>query len=139
LKRYALNDLLLGKIDNIADKANLELGAGNGYFASLMMRRLSGQTPERLLITDQSQKLLTIAQTQHHADHAEYLLLDVQQAFPLDDASFDLILASMLLNELTTSSLQNGLQECARVLRPGGRLLGTIPHPAFVRWRKRAL
>jgi SAM-dependent methyltransferase len=127
-----LNDLLLGKIDSVAGKAILELGAGNGYFAPLMMRRYSGQTPERLLITDQSQKLLAIAQAQHRADHAEYLSLDVQQAFTLDNATFDLILASMLLNELTTSSLQNALQECARVLRQDGRLLATVPHPTFV-------
>ncbi len=97
-----------------------------------MLRRFSGQTPERLLITDQSQKLLAVAQTQHHADHAEYLSLDIQQAFPLDAASFDLSLASMLLNELTTSGLQNALQECARVLRPGSRLLAAVPHPVFI-------
>jgi SAM-dependent methyltransferase len=127
-----LNDRLLSKIEGIADKAILELGAGNGYFAPLMLRRFSGQAPERLLITDQSQKLLAIAQTQHHADHAEYLSLDVQQAFPLDNASFDLIVASMLLNELTTGGLQNALQECARVLRSDGRLLAAVPHPAFV-------
>jgi len=97
-----------------------------------MLRRFSGQTPARLLITDQSQKLLAIAQTQHRADHVEYLALDVQQPFPLDDSALDLILASMLLNELTTSSLQNALQECARTLRPGGQLLAAVPHPAFV-------
>jgi SAM-dependent methyltransferase len=97
-----------------------------------MLRRFSGQAPARLLVTDQSQKLLAIAQTQHRADHAEYLALDVQQPFPLDDGAFDLVLASMLLNELTTSSLQAALQECARVLRPGGRLVAAVPHPAFV-------
>jgi SAM-dependent methyltransferase len=132
LKRYLLNDRLLGKIESIAGKAILELGAGNGYFAPLMMRRFSGQAPERLLITDQAQKLLAVAQAQHHADHAEYLSLDVQQVFPLEDASFDLILASMLLNELTTSGLHCALQECARVLRPDGRLLAVVPHPTFV-------
>jgi len=132
LKRHALNDRLLSKIDSVAGKTILELGAGNGYFAPLMLRRFSGQAPARLLITDQSQKLLAIAQTLHRADHAEYLGLDVQQAFPLDDASFDLILASMLLNELTTSGLQTALQECVRVLRSDGRLLAAVPHPAFV-------
>jgi SAM-dependent methyltransferase len=122
----------LGKIESIAGKTILELGAGNGYFAAMMLRRFSGQTPARLLITDQSQKLLTIAQTQHRSDHAEYLSLDVQQLFPLGDGAFDLILASMLLNELTASGLHNALKECARVVRPGGQLLAAVPHPAFV-------
>jgi SAM-dependent methyltransferase len=97
-----------------------------------MLRRFSGQAPARLLITDQSQKLLAIAKARHRADRAEYLALDVQQPFPLDADTFDLVLASMLLNELTASGLQTTLQECARVLRPGGRLLGAVPHPAFV-------
>ncbi len=132
LKCYELNDRLLGKIKSIADKAILELGAGNGFFAPLMLRRFSGQTPVHLLITDQSQKLLAIAEAHHRADHAEYLALDVQQPFPLDAGAFDLVLASMLLNELTTSSLQNALQECARMLRPDGRLLAAVPHPVFV-------
>jgi SAM-dependent methyltransferase len=132
LKRYALNDRLLGKIAGVAGKTILELGAGNGYFAPLMLRRFSGQAPERLLITDQSQRLLAIAQAHHRADHAEYLALDVQQPFSLDDGAFDLVLASMLMNELTTSSLEHALQECARVLRPDGRLLAAVPHPAFI-------
>jgi SAM-dependent methyltransferase len=132
LKRCALNDRLLSKIDIVAGQSILELGAGNGYFAPLMLRRFSGQAPARLLITDQSQKLLAIAKAYHRADYAEYLALDVQQPFPLDAGVFDLVLASMLLNELTNSALQTALQECARVLRPGGRLLGAVPHPAFV-------
>jgi len=131
-KRHVLNDRLLGKIGGIVGKTVLELGAGNGYFAPLMLRRFSGQSPARLLITDQSQKLLAIAQAQHHADNAEYLALDVQQPFPLEDTTIELVLASMLLNELTTSGLQNALHECARVLRPGGRLLAAVPHPALV-------
>jgi SAM-dependent methyltransferase len=132
LKRYALNNRLLSKIDGIEGRTILELGAGNGYFAPLMLRRFSGQTPVRLLITDQSQKLLAIAEAHHWAAHAEYLVLDVQQPFPLDTGAFELVLASMLLNELTTSGLQTALQECARVLRPDGRLLAAVPHPAFV-------
>src|SRR5262249_2684624 len=86
----------------------------------------------RLLITDQSQKLLAVAQTHHRADHAEYLALDVQRPFPLDDGAFDLVLASMLLNELTTSGLEHALQECARLLRPDKQLLAAVPHPAFI-------
>lgn len=56
----------------------------------------------------------------------------MQDDFPLPDASVDLILALMLLNELPTSALQMALRESRRVLRPDGRLIAAVPHPAFV-------
>ena len=135
LKRYILNDLLLDTIEAhgpIVGQAILELGAGNGYFAPLLLRRCGGRLPARLVISDQSLALLEIAQTTFRVAGAEYLPLDVQDAFPLEDASFDLILASMVFNELTTSGLRNAASECHRVLRAGGRLLAVVVHPAFV-------
>lgn len=135
LKRYVLNDLLLDSIERygpITDQAILELGAGNGYFAPMLLRRCGGRLPARLVISDQSLALLAIAQATFAVAEAEYLPLDVQETFPLEDGSFDLILASMLFNELTTTGLRNAARECHRVLRAGGRLLATVVHPEFV-------
>ena len=132
LKRYVLNDRILSAIDGIAGRALLELGAGNGYFLPLLLRRFSGQTPSRIVITDQSPALLEIAQATFRMPAAEYLPLDVQVPFPFGDETFDLILASMLFNELPTSYLQHALAECQRVLRNDGRLIAAVPHPAFV-------
>lgn len=131
-KRYVLNDRILARIEGVAGQAILELGAGNGYFAPLLLRRFSGQRPARLVISDQSQAQLDTAQSTFGIDGAEYLPLDVQDGFPLPDASIDFILAIMLLNELTTSGLQTAMGESRRVLRPGGHLLAAVPHPAFV-------
>ncbi len=131
-KRYVLNDRILAHIEGIEGQAVLELGAGNGYFAPLLLRRFSGQRPERLVISDQSQAQLETAQSTFGIDGAEYLSLDVQDAFPFPDAAFDYILAIMVLNELPTSALQAAVREGRRVLRPGGRLLAAVPHPAFV-------
>jgi SAM-dependent methyltransferase len=131
-KRYVLNDYLLSKLDGLAGRAILELGAGNGYFAPTMLRRFSGQRPERLVISDQSQAQLDTAQSVFFLEGAEYAQLDVQQAFPFEDASFDLILAIMLFNELPNAGLRAALSESRRVLAPGGRLLAVVPHPAFI-------
>lgn len=128
-----MNERILGQIDGIAGCAILELGAGNGYFAPLLLRRFSGQMPARLVISDQSRAQLAIAQSAFAIDGAEYQLLDVQETFPFLDTSFDLILATMLFNELPTSSLRAALQECRRVLRADGQLLAAAPHPLFVR------
>lgn len=132
LKRYALNERILARITSISDADILELGAGNGYFAALLRRRFSGQAPRRLIISDQSQALLDIAQGEFRVADADYQRLDVQEPLPLADASVDLILATMLLNELPTTYARLALAECARILRPDGQLLAAVPHPAFV-------
>lgn len=127
-----LNDALLGKIGRIEGLAILELGAGNGYFAPLLLRRYSGQAPTRLVISDQAQALVGIAQSTFRVEGAEYLTLDVQDDLPFGDGSFDLILATMLFNELPLSALRHAAQECFRLLAPGARLLATVTHPAMV-------
>jgi SAM-dependent methyltransferase len=131
-KRYVLNERILAHIEGIEGRNILELGAGNGYFAPLLLRRFSGQRPGRLVISDQSQAQLETARSTFGIDGAEYLSIDVQDAFPFPDATFDCILAIMVLNELPTSALQAAMREGHRVLRPGGRLLAAVPHPAFV-------
>lgn len=127
-----LNDVLLEKIGRIEGQAILELGAGNGYFAPMLLRRYSGQTPARLVISDQARAMVDIAQSTFLGEDAEYLTVDVQNALPFSDNSFDLILATMLFNELPLSALRHAAQECHRVLAPGGRLLATVPHPAMI-------
>jgi SAM-dependent methyltransferase len=127
-----LNDRLLEKVGGIEGHAILEVGAGNGYFAPLLLKRYSGQAPRRLVVSDQSQPLLDIAQGAFYLDGAEYLRLDVHDTFPFTGASFDLILASMLFNELTRSGLEHALQEAHRVLATDGRLIAAVVHPAFV-------
>lgn len=127
-----LNDLLLNKIGRIQGKAILEVGAGNGYFAPLLLRRYSGQIPARLVISDQSRVLCDIARSTFGVEDAEYLALDVQDDLPFVDGSFDVVLATMIFNELPLTVLRHALHECYRILAPDGRLLATVIHPAQV-------
>ena len=130
-KQHVLNDLLLDAIASVEGRALLELGAGNGYFLPLALRRFSGQAPVRLVVSDASLALLHIAQTTFFLPNAEYLHLDVREPFPFQDGSFDLILATMLFNELTSAELRRALDECHRVLAASGMLLTTVVHPDF--------
>jgi SAM-dependent methyltransferase len=132
LKKLLLNDLVLSRVPNIAGSAILEVGAGNGYFLPLVLRRMSGQVPSRVVITDQSGALIELAQRHFRVAVAEYGVLDVRDPFPFADGSFDLILANMIFNELTNSGLRKALTESQRILSAEGRLLATVIHPAFV-------
>lgn|GEM_PF-3642740 len=58
LKRYALVERILSHIETLDGRVVLELGAGNGYFTHLLLRRFSGQPLQRLIISDQTQALL---------------------------------------------------------------------------------
>ncbi len=132
LKRLVLNDFVLSRMPEIAGLAILELGAGNGYFIPLLLRRFSGQVPARIVITDHSPVLLNLAQRNFRVPEAEYKLLDVRSHFPFDDGVFDLVIVNMVFNEVKTVGLRRAVSECHRVLSPEGCLLGTAIHPDFV-------
>lgn len=131
-KEQVLNRILLDKLSGIEQSAILELGAGNGYFLPLVLRRFSGQVPARIIVTDQSKRLLEIAQRHFRLPAATYQCLDVSKPFPWADSQFDIIIASMLLNEVPERDLSQVLKECHRVLSPGGLFLVAVTHPKFI-------
>jgi SAM-dependent methyltransferase len=131
-KQHVLNDLLLAEMGEVTGRAILELGAGNGYFLHLVAQRFSGRMPARIVITDISAQLLAIAETEFPLPGAEFQQLDVRAPYPFATDSFDLILATMVFNEVSTGGLKRALKECRRVLRPGGLLLITVTHPDFI-------
>ena len=131
-KKYVLNELLFNKIKQIEKKSILEIGGGNGYFIPLLLKRFSGQLPTRIVITDQSKALLKIAQKNFPVNNAEYLIQDIRSDFQFTTGEFDLILATMVFNEVTKGGLFRALKECHRVLADQGILLATVLHPEFI-------
>jgi ubiquinone/menaquinone biosynthesis C-methylase UbiE len=131
-KKFVLNDLLLDRIGFIDGMALLEIGAGTGYFMKLVTKRRSGQIPIRLVMSDISGAMLRIAKEAFRVPSAEYLQIDVRRAFPLGSNEFDIVLATMVLNELAPKDIGNALREVSRVLVRGGRLIATVMHPDFV-------
>jgi SAM-dependent methyltransferase len=66
------------------------------------------------------------AQSQHLPNIA-FRLMDITKPFPFADASFDLINARFLVGVLYRDAWVPFLQECTRILRPGGILRLTEP------------
>jgi SAM-dependent methyltransferase len=54
---------------------------------------------------------------------------------PLPDSSFDAILAGEVVEHLEEADVDPALDECARLLRPGGHLLMTTPNPGSLKLR----
>src|SRR3954452_6291108 len=124
-KELVLNNILLEKLSAIDNRSILELGAGNGYFLPLVMRCFSGQVPAEVVITDKSEKLLQIAQRHFRIADAIYQALDVCKPFPFVDQRFDIILASMIFNEVPAYCFSHALRECYRVMKKDSLLLIT--------------
>jgi len=131
-KELVLNDILIEKFPAIANISILELGAGNGYFLPLALRRFSGQVPAKITVTDQSVQLLEIAKRNFKINNAVYQMLDVSKPFPFKNDEFDLIIATMIFNEINAYTFKNALKECCRVLSSPGTLLITVTHPDFI-------
>jgi len=131
-KKYILNDFLLAQIEDLQDKTVLELGAGNGYFMAMAASHFSGQIPSRLVISEFSRSLLSIAENNFRLSFAEYLQLDARGPFQFLNETFDLVVATMVFNELTDSAARRSLAEIFRVMKANGVLLLTVTHPDFI-------
>ena len=131
-KALVLNDVLLAKLPDIQGRSILEVGAGNGYFLPLLLRGRAGQAPARVVVSDQSARLLAIARRHFRVPSAEYQVMDAAEPFPFGDGRFDLLLATMIFNDLAAPAFRNALADCRRVLARGGLFLMSVLHPDFV-------
>lgn len=110
----------------------LDIGCGDGLF----MRALR----DRFVAAGHDTDLWGVDYSDYKVGRAAEAGLQVKQCdlddgLPFDDASFDLVYAAELIEHLFDPDLL--LEECHRVLRPGGRLLVTTPN--LQAWYNRAL
>jgi 2-polyprenyl-3-methyl-5-hydroxy-6-metoxy-1,4-benzoquinol methylase len=94
----------------------LELGAGWCDFANLVQAR-------SVTAVDLESVVLTAA-----AQHVRAVVGDCTDLTELDDATFDVVFASNLLEHLERPQSDRLLAEAMRVLRPGGRLILLQPN-----------
>ncbi len=101
----------------------LDLGCGDGKLTALMLQRAG---PRRLVGVDLDTLEVRAAarsglyEAVHHAP---------AQCVPEADGSFEFVISNSVLEHVPM--LEPVLREVARVLRPGGRFLFTVPGPGF--------
>ncbi len=111
------------------DELVLDVACGNGVFA----RRLA-QLGARVVATDFSAKFLELAKarTTQHADRIEYRLADAtdeQQLLELGEERFDAAVCNQALMDMPV--IEPLLRALARLIKPTGRFVFAVPHPAF--------
>jgi SAM-dependent methyltransferase len=112
---------VLSLAGEVAGLRVLDAGCGSGSHAAALVDRGAILTG-----IDASRGLLDIAQRRLHG-RAQLLLADLNKPLPFKDASFDLVLASLVMHYLADWSLP--LREFNRVLCAGGRLVFSTHHP----------
>lgn len=111
-------------IKRIARKAGaqspvvLNIGVGSGYLETAMQRR-----GWRVYALDPDSKSIARLREQKIAAQQGYI-----QSLPFSDRMFDFVVASEVLEHLSAEQGRLGVAEIARVLKPHGWFLGTVPY-----------
>ncbi len=116
----------------------LDLGCGTGTLVLLARRRLPRAT---VIGVDGDPTILAIARRKAARERVAVQFDEAMAyALPYADGSFDAVTATLMLHHLTADQQPRALDEVARVLRPGGRLViadFAPPHNALMRFSQR--
>ena len=121
-------------LDLQLDNESLVLDAGSGTGIVTLGFQDAGFRPRKTIAFDLSRNSLKIAREQFgkekkiDATNIEAVQGNVLQ-LPFGDATFDLVLTCGVLEYV---SLDDGLKELARVMKPGGKLVFIPVKPSFV-------
>jgi SAM-dependent methyltransferase len=114
-------------LGSIKGKKVIEIGCGNGYFSRMLAKRGAKMTS-----LDVSSKMIAIANAEEKKKPLGivYLHRDAAHLRGLKSASFDLAVSNMVFMDIV--DIKAAIKEIGRVLKPGGRLVFSILHPAFM-------
>jgi ubiquinone/menaquinone biosynthesis C-methylase UbiE len=96
----------------------LDVGCGTGYLLRLIAQRSPGAS--ELAGLDPAPAMIDFARAGNHDERVKFSP-GVAEHLPASDSTFDLVLSTTSFDHW--SDQRAGLRECARVLRPSGRLV----------------
>lgn len=120
--RYYERPEMLRLVGDVSGRRVLDAGCGSGPLSEAL--RAQGAVVTGF---DASAAMVDLARTRL-GDDADLHVADLAEPLPFPDAEFDDVVASLVLHYLEDWS--SPLAELRRVLRPGGRLLVSVIHPA---------
>lgn len=107
---------------DVTDLDVVEIGCGTGRNTAWLAERARG-----IRALDLSTGMLAQAQARVRTPNVEFVRHDVQQPWPVDTASADVVIAMLVLEHV--QHVEPVFAEAGRVLRPGGALFVCELHP----------
>jgi SAM-dependent methyltransferase len=136
LSDFTARPFILELCEPVHELRVLDLGCGEGYCSRELRRRGATQVHG----IDISQGMIEAARLQE-LEQPLGITYEIGCATNLkqfNNGEIDLVVAVFLFNYLTIAQTQECMQEIARVLRPGGQFVFSIPHPSFPYMREAA-
>lgn len=121
----ALEEPVVKRLAGQVNQSNiLDLGCGTGRHAVWL-----AQAGSRVTAVDFSEGMLTEARRKPGAEKVQFIVHDVHQKLPFQDATFDLVISGLVLEHI--GNLPTFFGEVSRVLKPAGRAILSTMHPAM--------
>jgi len=117
---YGYYNLALAAAGPLAGKRVLDAGCGDGYFTRLIKK----QGAEQVVGTDYSARALSFARLL--APGIDFTEADLMQ-LPYEDVSFDVVFLVEVLEHIPSDGQKHIVRELARILKPGGLCIITVP------------
>ena len=119
---YYERPAMIGLAGDVAGRRVLDAGCGSGPLTAELLAKGAIVTA-----FDASRRMIDLARRRLGPD-VDLRVADLSQPLQLDDDTFDDVVASLVLHYL--QDWATPLAELRRVLRPGGRLILSVPHPS---------
>lgn len=133
-KRHLANPALLRMLGEVRNRRVLDAGCGNGYLSRMLAARgarVVGVEPTDAMCSFAREKETELRQGVH------YVQADLAH-LPDLGGPFDAVVCSMVL--MAIPDWKPAMRSCVRALRPGGRFVFALVHPAFeglaATWRR---
>lgn len=112
---------------DVAGQAILDVGCGEGYCSRVLIEKGAGSV--RAIDISESMTALA-AEASPPGFDAEYQVGSATE-LPFEDNAFDLAIGVFVYNYLDIAGMNASMKEVYRTLKPGGRFVFSVPHPAF--------
>lgn len=125
-REYLNTPAMLKRIGSVRGLRILDLGCGEGYHCRLLARRGAKVTG-----VDATPGMIARAREEEQRQPlgVRYRTVDAARLQGIGRGRFDIVVAFMALMDV--DEWRGAILEAARVLRPGGRFVFSVPHPCF--------
>ena len=125
-RRYVIDPVLFEILGDVKGQRILDAGCGFGYLSRLLARKgavVTGQDISRKFIG------MALERERKEPNGVAYRLGSIVDLGAFAGGAFDVVVSNLVLQDVR--DYRKAIREIARVLRPNGRFVFSIMHPAF--------